>query len=255
MKTAYSILEVAKSAGYNTWWISNQVKFSAWDTPTSVIASSANHEIWLNGSVGKTYSTQYYDERVIQKVAELQTDNSDNLFIVCHLMGSHVFYQDRYPKQFEKFPVTSKRTVKSITAYDNSIYYTDYVLKSLYKTLQQRPNFKGLIYLSDHGEELEQQKGHNASKFTWQMARIPLVMFFSNSFMQHSESIYLTLLRNKELYWTNDLLYNLLVPILGIKNAPESPEQFNLGSEYYKMNKTELKTLHGKFSLSEEKNK
>lgn len=39
---AVSILEVAEAVGYETAWLSNQVKYGAWDTPITVIASEAN---------------------------------------------------------------------------------------------------------------------------------------------------------------------------------------------------------------------
>lgn len=33
LEDAYSIIEIAKAAGYDTWWISNQLKYGAYDTP------------------------------------------------------------------------------------------------------------------------------------------------------------------------------------------------------------------------------
>ena len=42
LENAVSIIEMAQSAGYKTVWLSNQVRYGAWDTPTSVIASEAD---------------------------------------------------------------------------------------------------------------------------------------------------------------------------------------------------------------------
>ena len=252
LKTAYSIVEVAKTAGYKIYWISNQLKYGIFDVPVAEIASASDHEIWINGSVGNTASTQFYDERIVKKVRELIHKKNENTFIICHLMGCHAFYPERYPSDYEKFLVLPKDSDKNILAYDNCVYYNDYVLKLLYEVVAQMPNFKGMIYLSDHGEDPDNKKGHEASKFTWQMTRIPLIMFFSKSFMQQSANTYRTLLRNKEQYWTNDLLYNVLVSILGIQNAPECTENLNISSDKYDMNRFNLKTLHGKKYLKEE---
>lgn len=43
-----SLIELANAAGYETYWVSNQVKISAWDTPVSLIASMADHQIFIN---------------------------------------------------------------------------------------------------------------------------------------------------------------------------------------------------------------
>ena len=84
------------------------------------------------------------------------------------------------------------------------------------------------------------------------MARIPLVMFFSEAFVRDSNSIFQSLSENKEKYWTNDLLYNALVVIMGIQNAPNDADNLNLASDKYNMERKQLKTLHRKKSLLED---
>jgi len=84
--------------------------------------------------------------------------------MVMHLIGSHgpTYYQ-RYPKKFAHFTPTCMRsdiencTDQEITnAYDNSLYYTDFVMKSLIEKLKKLQNKYqvGLMYMSDHGESL-----------------------------------------------------------------------------------------------------
>lgn len=46
-----SILEILNAAGFETWWISTQVQFGAWDTPVSVIANFADQQRWLSGQI------------------------------------------------------------------------------------------------------------------------------------------------------------------------------------------------------------
>ena len=38
LKNAYSIIEIARAAGYQTYWLSNQVKYGVYDTPVAEIA-------------------------------------------------------------------------------------------------------------------------------------------------------------------------------------------------------------------------
>ena len=245
LSQAYSVIEIAKAAGYKTYWISNQIKFSAWDTPTAVMASTADYELWINGNVGESNFTQFYDEELVKRFEGLKLNENDNVFVVCHLMGCHGWYEDRYPDEFKKFPVANKDPDRSISSYDNSVFYNDYILKRLFETVNRKSNFKGMVYLSDHGEEPDTMKGHEASKFTWQMARIPFVMFFSNRFIRESDAVFRTLVNHKDLFWTNDLLYDVLIDIMGIQNAPDYAPGMDIASDKYGMDRNNLKTMHG----------
>lgn len=242
---AFSIIEVAKAAGYKTLWISNQLKFGAADTPVTVMSSTVDHEIWLNGNLGNSTLTQFYDEEIVQELSSLKINKDDNLLIICHLMGCHSYYPDRYPEKFEKYKLTDIQPEKTISAYDNSVLYNDYVLQKIYECVKNKDSFKAMVYLSDHGEEPDQMKHHDPDKFTWQMVRIPLVMLFSKSFINTSNNVYQTLINNKDVYWTNDLLYDVLINIMGIQNAPDYSAELDIASDKYNMNINNLKTMHG----------
>lgn len=54
LEQAASIIEIAQAADFHTVWISNQVKYGAWDTPVSVIADQSQTQYWLNGHLGET---------------------------------------------------------------------------------------------------------------------------------------------------------------------------------------------------------
>ncbi len=243
LSKAYSIIEVAKAAGYKTFWISNQIKFGAWDIPTAAIAGTSDYEIWLNGNTGKTNETQFYDEEIAKRIDEIKLKSDENIFLVCHLMGCHGSYADRYPEKFELFK--DGGSSEKVSQYDNSVCYNDYVLGKLYEAANKQKNFKAMVYFSDHGEEPDEDKSHEASKFTWQMARIPFAMFFSESFMASSNNVYQTLRKNKDRYWTNDLLFDVLITMLGIQNAPGYSAKMDIGSDQYDMDTKQLKTLHG----------
>ena len=81
---------------------------------------------------------------------------------VLHQNGSHgPLYYKRYPKEFAKFQPECKTTAVNecneqelINAYDNSILYTDYLIKQAIDELQKTGKPSILIYASDHGESL-----------------------------------------------------------------------------------------------------
>ena len=239
LQNAYSILETAKAAGYSTYWISNQQKYGAWDTPISAIASTADHEIWLNHNVGKQTKTSVYDEKLVEAIPDFS--DKKNVLVIIHLMGNHGSYSDRYPNTFAKFDGTEK----TIDAYDNSILYTDFVLQKIYEKLSTLNNFKALIYLSDHGEDVEHNYSHESTKFTWVMSRIPFFIYCSPRFQITQPEIYQALSTHRNDYWTNDLLYNSLISILGIEGAPHPELQSDLALDSYHIAPPQLTTLHG----------
>ena len=50
-------------------------------------------------------------------------------------------------------------------------------------------------------------------------------------------------------WWTNDLLYNFMVTLLGIENAPESDSSLDIASPNYNLPLEKARTLHGKKKL------
>jgi heptose-I-phosphate ethanolaminephosphotransferase len=243
---ANSLIEIAKAAGYDTWWISNQRLFGVWDTPTSEIAATADHQIWLNGHAGAGVSTDLYDGVILKHLPKLTTVQPT--LIVIHLMGSHNDYEDRYPKDKAPFEVHNYHT----DTYDNSIAYTDAVLKGIYEWCLKQPHFSSLIYMSDHGEDVEHFEGHEITRFTYDMTHIPLVIHLSREARENRPGLYLTLSEHVDSYWTNDLLYNLMLDTLGIENAPVVEENLDIANPKYSLEKKDLWLLHGKKKLVEE---
>ena len=87
--------------------------------------------------------------------------------VVLHTKGSHFSYSSRYPREFAKFQPEcsgvdgscSKQSM--VNSYDNSILYTDTFLKSLMTSLSGKKAL--LIYTSDHGETIEENRHFHAT--------------------------------------------------------------------------------------------
>ena len=252
LKDAPSINEVAKAAGYTVYWLSNQLQYGGWDIPVAIISSTADHQVWINENTGKTTYTQFYDGQLLKELMRLRIPPGQNTLVVIHLMGNHTIYPHRYPPEFEIFPVPSDALSKNVAEYDNSVFYVDHVLKGITETAAKNKDFQCLIYLSDHGEEPDLKYAHEASKFTWQMTRIPLFITYSDSFAAKAPEICEAFNCNKERFWTNDLLYELLIHVMGIKNAPHYREKYDLSSFSYSMNPDKLKTMHGRETIKDD---
>lgn len=245
LKEACSLMEAAKAAGYKTYWISNQLQFGAWDTPVAEIASTADVQKWMNQNVGKTTQTFYFDGKLADEIPDLTGE--ENALIVVHLMGCHGWYGDRYPKDYGRF----RGGDNFVDAYDNSVLYNDAVLKQLNEKFNSLSNAKAWIYFSDHGEDADTRKGHDASRFTPEMSHIPLVIQFTEAYRNENKKIIDGLESHLDAYWTNDLLYDLMISLLGIQGLP-TETQLDLSSEAYDRTKENTLTLHGKRKLSQE---
>lgn len=70
LEEAYSIIDLAKAAGYDTYWISNQAGFSASDTPITIISSTAAHHTWINGRGASPSDSTYLDGKLITELPD-----------------------------------------------------------------------------------------------------------------------------------------------------------------------------------------
>ena len=240
-----SLIELANASGFETFWMSNQVKLSAWDTPVSLIASMSNHQVFINTSGHEDASTTYFDEELINRLKQLKTKN-DRVLVVLHLMGNHTVYEERYPSSFNKFG-TSK-----IDKYDNSILYNDAVVKGIYEWAKRQPNFMSLIYVSDHSEGVDRGVSHDSSQFDWDLTEIPFWMIFSNKYVEEHPVIVKNLKRNEDKPFTNDMLFDTMSSVLGIASNYKDDKN-DISSDSYSKTLNELKTLHGTKSFRERK--
>lgn len=235
-----NILDVAKKAGYYTSWFSNQGVYGEYDTAISLIAKTADRPLWAHEAY--MFSDKY--DGVILPLLQ-QVEPYKNNFIVIHIMGSHIYYNDRYPHEFSKWKVGD--VPKGKEAYANSQLYTDWVLQQIYTYAKDHLNLQAMIYFSDHGESLNYS--HNPDIFDFDMARIPLWVYLSPSY----ESAYpetTSILRDHEKkYFTNDLLYDL---ISGILQAPTNryDRTRDFSNPNYRFNKYNLTTLLGQEPLT-----
>ena len=68
--------------------------------------------------------------------------------------------------------------------------------------------------------------------------------------MNERPQIISNLKAHKDAYFTNDLIFNVMASIMGIKTNVDEPQN-DLSSEFYDANASRFKTLHGKKFLSD----
>ena len=233
LSKAITLVGLAKKANYRTFWISTQSNDGMYDSIATTIGNRADYTYWLNG----------YDDEVYQKLSEI--DISDNNFIVIHILGSHDRYTDRVPADFQpdKYPHTKDGE------YMRTLEYTDTLLENIYNYGKEHLNLNAMVYMSDHGENLEY--GHTDNPFYYEMVHIPTWVYLSDSFKASSPKIYENLVNNKDKVFTNDLMFELISSLLGAYPSDYNPE-FDISSDKYKINLDNAMTVHNKYRIKDD---
>ncbi len=253
---AFSIIDMARAAGFTTTWISNQSQYGIWDTPIGAIGSVCDNQYWINKNIGSVVATSDYDGALVPYLQKADPNNRRQL-IVIHLMGSHVNYWDRYPKDYNRFNSPNGENTSTeeamINSYDNSVAYNDDVIRSIMDTAVNDLHADGVLYFSDHGEQVTANPGHNADQFTFTMVRIPLWVYLSDSY-QSSRPLQTAEIRaHKETPFTNDMIYDTFCGIMGM-NMIHYDQSCDLSSAAYGKSVSDLLTMYGNVRISDDKN-
>ena len=245
LEDALSLIEVAKAAGYQTVWLSNQSLFGIYSTPITVIANAADQKIWLNEHRGETQDSDYYDGELINRFDSIK--KTDKMLIVVHLMGNHLAYHKRYPVEFDKFSGDGKRS-----EYDNSVLYNDYVMENIFRRINEWSDFKGMIYFSDHSEAVKYGEAHNPGTFRFDMAYIPLYMYLTPLWQQTNADKMQNLRMARNSIFTNDLIFDTMLGIMGIRGNGLNEVQNDLTSSNYDGDVNRFKTLYGQKMIKDD---
>ena len=237
-----SIIDVAKKSGYTTYWFSNQGRYGQYDSAITLVAKTADRAEWTDDSYN---FSDKYDDTLLWYLT--QVDPNTNNFIVLHIMGSHIYYNNRYPTEFNQWHGDSE--VSSPESYANSIHYTDYILSQVFDYAQKNLNLRAMVYFSDHGENLE--ISHNPDVFSYDMVRIPMFIYLSPEYQQALPGRTRAIRYHRSRYFTNDMLYDT---ISGLLNAPSSRymEAQDLTSPNYAYMRANLTTMLGQQTLTDD---
>ena len=239
-----SLIDVAKKAGYNTYWFSNQGRYGQYDSAITLVAKTADRAEWVDDSY---LFTEKYDENLLQYLTEI--DGSKNNFIVLHIMGSHIYYNNRYPASFERWVNAAGGAGTNAESYANSILYTDDNLRRIFEYARDNLNLQAMVYFSDHGEDLE--ISHNPDVFNFHMVRIPMFVYMSPACQAAEPAVAAALRGHESQYFTNDMIYDTVAGILHAQaNHYDATQDFS--SSAYRFTRDNLTTMLGQHALTED---
>lgn len=195
---AGDLIRFFQDAGFKTYWLSNQYFLGPYESLYSAIAYRADKTVFLNKISGQFLETANYDGALIKPFKEVLDENVNKKFIVLHFMGSHAPFEARYPKGFGSFDYNlgiadltggiSKQ--KDIATYNNSIEYTDYVMKEIINLLKKDNSESFLLFLSDHGTDVydtfpDKILPRSHSYLVPAMVEIPFFIWFSDRYKEN----------------------------------------------------------------------
>ena len=240
-----TVLDLAKKAGYTTYWFSGQGTMGGADTPITLVAKTADHDAFLEDTLANTKAMKY-DGDLLNYLKDV--DPTQNNFIILHIMGSHDNYINRYPPEFTKWGTPN--VYEPILDYDNSLAYTDQFLKDVYNYGKEHLNLQAFLYFSDHGTDPRYKRHPDNSSFI--SLRIPMFLYLAPEYRQLYPATAATFRSHADSYFTNDLMYEAVAGILNLK-SDHYDESNSLASPTYKYTRDTLTTKLGKVKLSADK--
>lgn len=199
--TTKSLVSAFNEAGFATAYLSNQgrnhsfIDFFAREAQKTVFLTDKGHA--------------HHDGELLPILEDFISRSTNNkIMVILHTYGSHFNYKDRYPSSFSVFLPDKTADADAfnrdelINAYDNSIIYTDYVLDSVVAMLEERQCLSGMIYLSDHGEDIFDDRRnrflHASPVPTYWQIHVPLIMWMSPQFKEAYPMLYANACNNSD---------------------------------------------------------
>ncbi len=234
-----SIVDIARRAGYRISWYSNQSYIGVNDTSVTLVAQTADTAKWVKKEGG----VQQFDESLLAFLDEIRPE--DDNFVVLHLKGSHFNYENRYPAAYAiKHHLSTD--LGDVECYRNSIHYTDTLLHRVFDYASRRLNLAAMVYFSDHGGIPDMRRSPRFLGF--KMVRIPMWVYLSEQYRDEHGDTAEALEINRDMYFTNDLVYELMCGIFDIRSNRYDPTQ-SIASKLYKYRREDLKTYDGRIRI------
>lgn len=218
----YSLIDVLNRANIPTLWLGNQTPEKSYEV---FIKQSKSHEI-IDLFHSELSFKKAHDEALIPLFQKAFTPYR-NQFTTLHMIGSHWWYETRYPDAFRLFQpvikskyIPSNSTLEMINSYDNTIVYLDYFLN---KTIQQVEKYSSntlIIYLSDHGELLGENNLWLHAQPGKESEHPAMLLWYSDTFEKKHHEWVSKLQLNKDKKINLDFFFPSILNLFKIEGIP-----------------------------------
>jgi len=224
------LLDVLQRAGLAVLWLDNQAGCKGTCDRVPHVSTSAltDPELCPGGECFDAIMLKGLEGRVAALPA---AQRARGVVLVMHQMGSHgPAYAKRSPPAFKRFmPECTSSDLQNcshdelINAYDNSIAYTDHFLASTIRWLQtQQASFDpAMVYLSDHGESLGENKLY-LHGLPYLIApdvqkRVPWITWLSSGLSQRTGLKPQCLEQQRDVHISHENYFHSVLGLLGIQ--------------------------------------
>ena len=126
-------------------------------------------------SQGSEADTEYLDQFLVDELEKINLERGRN-FVVLSMSGSHEPYNLKYTPEFNHW-----KTGSLINHYDNSVLYTDSIIKKIYDYLSTNNKKSILLFTSDHGQHLGKEIGYGKGNLAMQSDyEVPMFFYTRN---------------------------------------------------------------------------
>ena len=214
--------ELFRKAGYHVTFITNQFLPKAKEAVYDFSGGFFLNNPKLSAAQFDTRNTELhqYDEGLLEDYDKLQSQDTENNLIIFHLLGQHVSYRQRSPKDRKKF-------------------YNDSIVTEIVKKFENKDAI--VIYVPDHGEECFEGDMHffcrmHSAKVDARLAHaefdIPMWIWCSRKYIRQRPEIFREVMASRNKRYMTDALPHMLLYLAGI-SCPEYKDRLNLLSPAY----------------------
>ena len=242
--------ELFRKAGYHVTFITNQFLPKAKEAVYDFSGGFFLNNPKLSAAQFDSRNTKLheYDEGLLRDYEELQGHNTADNLIIFHLLGQHVQYRQRSPKDRKRFtgddyrelkPNLNARERQTLADYDNAILYNDSIVTEIVRKFENDDAI--VIYVPDHGEECYEGDMHffcrmHSAKVDARLAHaefdIPMWIWCSRKYIRRRPEIFREVVNARNRRFMTDALPYLLLYLAGI-DCPDYRDSLNLISPNY----------------------
>lgn len=248
--------ELFRKAGYQVTFLTNQFLLAAGQAVydfsggfflNDPVLSKAQFDL-------RNTSLHRFDEGLLSDYDNFLNEGKINLkgnnLIIFHLIGQHVSYNTRYPKDRAKWHADDYKELRPdlagdhyrrrmIAAYDNACLYNDSIVTQIVKRFEDKDAI--VVYMPDHGEEIFEPgrdiicRNHSAA-VDWPLAHyefeVPFWIWCSRKYAHREPEVFKAIKDAKNRRFMTDALPHMMVWLAGI-SSKDYNAKYNLLSPNY----------------------
>ena len=248
--------ELFRYAGYQVTFLTNQFLLAAGQAVydfsggfflNDPVLSKAQFDL-------RNTSLHRFDEGLLSDYDNFLNEGKINLkgnnLIIFHLIGQHVSYNTRYPKDRAKWHADDYKELRPdiagdhyrrrmIAAYDNACLYNDSIVTQIVKRFEDKDAI--VVYMPDHGEEIFEPgrdiicRNHSAA-VDWPLAHyefeVPFWIWCSRKYAHREPEVFKAVKDAKNGRFMTDALPHMMMWLAGI-SSKDYNDKYNLLSPNY----------------------